>query len=475
MFLSHAGLEPLVLEAGSGKADLGLTARIRGVTVAKLKPPLGVRRDLTPVGDPAAILFEKLAPGGLSNHWACAVPRFSRDDFADAARGGEACTWPLGYDDLVPHYERVEPLLRIAGSREDVPALPACRVATERRVGPGWRGVVREAAAVGRDVVAMPYAFGAETMFTRSASGFNAYTRLVKPVEREGGLSVRFDSQALRLVWSHAEKRVVAVAVRNPSTGAETDIPCRAVVLAAGAVNSAQILLESTSSSFPDGLGNEHGVLGHYLHDHPLAKLVLELGRPVELMPASCITRPTLERTTPLYAALAMQWASVKEIGRALVSRRPGLTAELGFSVFGTMPPVRENFVAVEKEKKSASGRARLLFSLRHPREALELLEQSRQELVGIFERAGLAPRVRVFEIAPPGGSVHYGGTCRMHAAPELGVVDRDCRVHGVRNVAVADSAVFTTGPEKNPVLTAMALAARAAERLAQDLRSGDV
>jgi choline dehydrogenase-like flavoprotein len=334
---------------------------------------------------------------------------------------------------------------------------------------------VREAAAIGRDVVPMPYAFGAETTFTRSASAFNAYTRLVKPVEREGGLSVRLDSQALRLVWSNTEKRVVAVVVRNASTGAETDIPCRGVVLAAGAVNSAQILLESTSSSFPDGLGNEHGVLGRYLHDHPLAKLVIELGRPVELMPASCITRPTLERTTPLYAASAMQWASVKEIGRAFVSRRPGLTTELGFGVFGTMPPVRENFVAVDNGRKSASGRAPLLLSLRHPPEALELLEKTRQELIGIFERAGLAPRVRVFEIVPPGGSVHYGGTCRMHAAPELGVVDRDCRVHGVRNVAVADSAVFTTGPEKNPVLTAMTLAARAAERLAQDLRSGDV
>jgi hypothetical protein len=54
---------------------------------------------------------------------------------------------------------------------------------------------------------------------------------------------------------------------------------------------------------------------------------------------------------------------------------------------------------------------------------------------------------------------------------PEFGVVDEKCRVFGARNVAIADSAVFTIGPEKNPVLTAMALAARAAECLARDLR----
>jgi choline dehydrogenase-like flavoprotein len=53
-------------------------------------------------------------------------------------------------------------------------------------------------------------------------------------------------------------------------------------------------------------------------------------------------------------------------------------------------------------------------------------------------------------------------------------VVDSNCRVHGVRNLAVADSVVFTTGPEKNPVLTAMALATRAGAALARDLRSGD-
>jgi choline dehydrogenase-like flavoprotein len=57
----------------------------------------------------------------------------------------------------------------------------------------------------------------------------------------------------------------------------------------------------------------------------------------------------------------------------------------------------------------------------------------------------------------------------RVHASSEFGVVDEKCRVFGARNVAVADSAVFTTGPEKNPVLTAMALAARAAHSLAHD------
>jgi choline dehydrogenase-like flavoprotein len=82
---------------------------------------------------------------------------------------------------------------------------------------------------------------------------------------------------------------------------------------------------------------------------------------------------------------------------------------------------------------------------------------------------------MRVWKVEPALNSVHYGGTCRMHALPRFGMLDRWSRLHSVRNVAVADSAAFTTGPEKNPVLTAMALAARASDRLASELKSGDL
>jgi choline dehydrogenase-like flavoprotein len=68
---------------------------------------------------------------------------------------------------------------------------------------------------------------------------------------------------------------------------------------------------------------------------------------------------------------------------------------------------------------------------------------------------------------------VHLGGTVRMHRSREHGALDPWNRLWDVPNVVVADSSCFPTGPEKNPTLTAMALAARAADRLAQDLEAG--
>jgi len=472
--LSEAGQEPLLLEAGSGNARLGLTARVRGLTFAKLRPTLGRRTDLTMRGDPRAELFEALAPGGLSNHWACAVPRFSPDDFEDAARAGVEYTWPLGYADLTPWYDRVEPLLHIAGSASDVPRLPAGRFRDRWSLGPEWEAVAREVSASGRDLVAMPYAYGAETIVTRAATAFNAYTRLIQPISQQGRLSVRFDTRVERLEWSNTERRVVAVLGRDARTGAQLRIPCRGVVLAAGAVNSAQILLESTSAEFPDGLGNRHGVLGRYLHDHPLAKIVVDLGRRVSLAPASYVTRQSLERSDPLYAAACMQWNAASHMARTVLAGHPGQTRRLGYSVFGTMIPTREDCIAIDR-RAPAAARSPLLFSLRYPERAVRELERAKDELLASLERVGWAPRLRVFHVEVPGNSVHYGGTCRMHESPRFGVVDAFSRVHGVGNVVVADSAVFTTGPEKNPVLTAMALAARASDRLDHDLRTNRI
>ncbi|HEX2669993.1 MAG TPA: GMC family oxidoreductase [Polyangiaceae bacterium] len=469
--LSDAGQNPLLLEAGSGSTPLGLTARIRGLTLAKVRPSLTRRSDLTMLGDPRAELYEKLAPGGLSNHWACAVPRFSPDDFADAARAGEQYTWPLGYDELAPWYDRIEPLLHIAGAPGDVPSLPAGRFRDRWSLAPEWEHVAHEVSARGRDLVAMPYAYGSETILTRAATAFNAYTRLIKPILRPDGSSIRYGTRVESLECSNMERRVVAVHCRDARTSAELRIPCRAVVLAAGAVNSAQILLESRSPEFPEGLGNRHDVLGRYLHDHPLAKIVVDLGRRVSLAPASYVTRPSLTRSEPLYAAACMQWNSASHMARTVLSGHPGQTSRLGFSIFGTMIPTPEDRIAIARRARGGE-RSPLQFSLTYPERAEHELERAKDELLACLERAGWAPRLRVFHVEVPGNSVHYGGTCRMHESPRLGVVDAFCRVHGAPNVVVADSSVFTTGPEKNPVLTAMALAARASDRLDQDLRT---
>ncbi len=445
------------------------------MTVAKRRRKLEQRRDVVRTGSQDAVLNEDLSPGGLSNHWSCAVPRFSHEDFEDAARAGEAFAWPLGYDELAPWYDRVEPFLHIAGTTRGVAPLPAGKVRDPRELHPDWQPVVDAAEQAGRAVVAMPYAYGGESTVTFSGTVFNAFVRLAQPLIALGSIRVRYDARALQLEWSAEERRVRSVTFRDTRTGQVGTIPCRAVIVAAGAVNSAELLLASKSATFPEGLGNTHGVLGKYLHDHPLGKLVVDLDRSVSVHPASYIARLAMDRSPPLYAAAGMQWSGASLYARSVLKGRPGRLPWIGYSVFGTMAPTLDNWVALDPTRRNEQGDPALELHISHPPEAIRALEQTRDQIVELLGTAGLQPRIRVWHVEPPGNSTHYGGTCRMHASPSFGVIDRWSRVHGVRNVALADSSAFTTGPEKNPVLTSMALSARAASRLAEELRSGDV
>ena len=474
VFLSKAGADVLLLEAGSERSALGLTVRVHGFTVLKNRRPFRQRDGFSATADPKAELFEALAPGGLTNHWSCAVPRLSPEDFTDAERAGEAYAWPINYGDISPWYDQVEPLLHIAGGSVGSLHLPAGRVRRARRLGADWTPLEDSARLSGRNWTPMPYAYGAETTATLSGTVFNSFVRLVRPEQRAGRLATRFDACVERLEWSSQARRVTAVIIRDVHTGAEERIPCRAVVVAAGAIASAEILLASTNTDFPDGLGNTHGVLGRYLHDHPLGKLVVDLDTAVSIHPPSYLTRQALDRAPPLYAAACMQWSGVEILGQSLFKRRPGRLPWLGFSVFGTMAPTKDNWVAIDRKSPTDNGgRNSLNLHISYPPEASAALEKARDDLIDILTRAGLKPRVRIWNIEPPGAARHYGGTCRMHASATYGMLDRWNRLHAVPNVAVVDSAAFTTGPEKNPVLTAMALAARAANRITEDMKAG--
>lgn len=475
MFLRRAGLEVLVLEAGSKRSALGLTARIGGLTVAKRRAELKQREGVTRTADPDALLFEELAPGGLSNHWSCAVPRFSREDFQDAARAGEEHTWPIGYEDLAAWYTRVEPLLHIAGTRVDDPQLPAGNVHRAWELGSDWESIKDDARRAGRAIVAMPYAYGADTGITWSGTAFNAYVRLIKPEQSAGGLSVRFDARVQRIEWDPRSRRVEAVVFRDAVSGRDERVGCRAVVLAAGAINSPQVLLQSQSADFPHGLGNTHDILGRYLNDHPLGKLVLDLGSPITVHPPTYVTRASIDRSVPLYAAACMQWSGASIVARSVLAGHLGRLSSTGFTVFGTMAPSRDNWLALDPSSPAVAGAPRITLNIRHPPEAITALEAARDQIVTLLARAGFEPSTQVWKLESPGSSNHYSGTVRMHEKPEFGMVDAWSRSHVAANLVVADSSVFTTNPEKNPVLTSMTLAARAADRLASELKSGDL
>lgn len=464
--LARAGISVTVLEAGSRDSARGWTVRAPGMTLLRKRrqlpdpsPP-----DAVSSGEPAR-WFRELSAGGLSNHWTCAVPRFSPEDFTDGDALHERFRWPLGYADVEGHYPAMERLLRIGGSGEDVEHLPGGVVSHRLRLGPDWQSVGEQARARGHGLTALPLAYGAAWTVTRSGTPFNAFVRIVEGIPPSPRFEVRFGARALRLEWSGARRRVTRVVYRDAATSAEQAIEGDAFVVAAGALDSTRLLLESRSADFPEGLGNADGVLGSYLHDHPLGKVGIDLGRPISIHPGVYMTRGPSEEGSRLRGVGTVLWSGTAGRLRSLATRTPGRSTNVGFNLFGMLPPEEANRVSL------APGGA-LDICLRFGDETRAMLERARDRLLEILDAAGYRPTVRSWFIEAPGTSVHYGGTVRMHRSPRYGMLDGDCRLHRCPNVLVVDASAFTTGPEKNPTLTAMALASRASDRLAVELRS---
>jgi choline dehydrogenase-like flavoprotein len=308
----------------------------------------------------------------------------------------------------------------------------------------------------------------------RSATAFNSYHQVVRPLMRRSGFDLRLGAHALRLEWCARRRRVDAVIYYDRIAHSERRLPCAAVVVAAGPLMSAKLLLDSACPDFPDGLGNTEGVLGRYLHDHPLDMCIVGLDeRLPRLGHPAYLTRAPYQESPPLLAASCTIGARMNKTDRIL-GLLPTPTKTFGVIIFGTMIPTEQHYVRLHPEQKDEFGLPRLDIHICYGEEARGPTLAARERLLAILESAGYHGAIRwSLPQLTPGQSVHYGGTVRMHSSPKHGMLDSSNRLHAVGNVVVADASCFTTGVEKNPVLTSMALALRAGTRLASDLKRG--
>ena len=459
-----------MLESGQNHSK-GLLVRIKGRNVYRWKPSNlkeGNRHVAT--GDAQTKDYYNLSPGGLSNDWTGAVPRFAPEDFFEGERLHECYRWPLDYEDLAPYYEKAERLMAITASPRKVPSLPVGKPRYERFLPKDWEGVASCAKKRGQGLTILPLADGPPWMVARRGTAFNSYTNIIQPMLRNANFQLLTDAHALRLEWSGRKKKVDAVVYYDRKTGSRKRLAASAFVIACGALGTAKLLFDSACSDFPHGLGNNAGILGRYLHDHPKEWWSLDLEKPISpLVPSGYLTRKPHAVSSPL---LASSWTigavSLKDKLFSLIGRK---SQAIGVQVFGTMIPVEKYYAQPAAQKKDEFGLPLLELKIRFDDDVIRNMQSAREDFLSLLEMAGYSGALR--EIVPqlfPGHSVHYGGSARMHDNPRYGVLDSWNRLHDVSNVAVCDASCFTTGPEKNPTLTAMALSARAMDKLAQDL-----
>jgi choline dehydrogenase-like flavoprotein len=469
--LVRNGIPVTLLESGVGFQG-GLLVRMMGHNLYRRVPPMehGTRHVST--ADPQTDWYFNLAPGGLSNQWTGAVPRFAAEDFTEGARLDERYRWPVTYEALVPYYQRAERLLDITADSRDVPSLPAGYAAFRQRLPADWQRVANVAAAHGQGLTVTPLADGPPWLITRQGTAFNSFTRIVRPLLRSPHFQLLVGAHALRLEWSGAKQAVESVLYHSRIDGGLHRLAARAVVVACGPLHSTKLLFDSACADFPQGLGNTEGILGSYLHDHPREWWGFDVETPISLVaPSGYLTRVPYATSPPL---LATSWTlGVATTRDKILSRFGRKGRAVGVQVFGTMIPSERHYARPAGSRKDEFGLPLLDLCIRYDDDVLANIVQARERLLCLMEEAGY--RVTRRPVVPqlfPGTSVHYGGTVRMHSTRRYGVLDGWNRLYDVLNVVVCDASCFTTGVEKNPTLTAMAIAARAADRLADDLRT---
>ncbi|MDP2290956.1 MAG: GMC family oxidoreductase [Actinomycetota bacterium] len=462
------GVKVTMLDAGPA-APRGIILRVGGNTLYRYKDEklLEADRHEHAPGRPTEWKSSRTL-GGLSNYWTAAVPRFAPQDFTEAAAIDERYEWPLRYDDLVPFYEVAEKALTVTMG-EPFPNIPT-NTARYRCTPPAdWADLARRAAASGNYLGPLPMAKGTPWMAALRGTEFGSYHCIIRPLLSTKLFTLVSGAQVTRLNWNSSTARVESVDFVDRATGERRTLHGRAVVLAAGAVDTTTILLRSVSADFPDGLGNSRHVVGRYLHDHPKEWWPVATAQPLSaLAHPMYLSRTAFDPERPFYAT-SMTFGLASHRINTYLRRKTG---SFGVQVFGTMLPTPEVGVSLPDDATRNDAECRPRIDLTYEQAAIDNMMAARVRLREVFGELGVTLTLDgPFPPLLPGASIHFGGTVRMHRSPEFGAVDASNRLYDAPNVVVCDSSCFTTGPEKNPTLTAMAIAARAGDLLADSLQ----
>jgi choline dehydrogenase-like flavoprotein len=452
--------------------------------------------------------------GGKTNIWGRVSLRYSDLDFTGPLRDGWEIPWPIRYKDIEPYYDKVDQLIGVCGGDDDQDSLPGSKYfLPPPPLRCGEHIIKRAASSVGIGVVPIRRAVLTQNHNGHSkchycgacGSGcdvgafFNSSDYLIEPALKTGRLNIINNAVVARVL---VDERGLANGVQyfDRQTKEEHRIFGRRVVVAASCVDSTRILLNSSSPRFPNGLGNSSDVVGRYLSEqirvtmHGFAP-ELKGGKVYndDGIGGAHIYMPRFNhrdgRKRDYIRGFGCQfWYTGAQTDLSYAKSIPGFglnfkkavkeryPAVLALHPFGEAIPKAENRITVKGSPLDRYGVpvSRIAYSVgenerRMSQEmydtTLEILHSAKAEIIP-FDRNRLEPN---------GSAIHEHGTCRMGEDPKRSALNGFCQMHDVKNVFVVDGSAFTTASEKNPTLTILALAWRATDYMAGEMRRGNV
>jgi len=147
----------------------------------------------------------------------------------------------------------------------------------------------------------------------------------------------------------------------------------------------------------------------------------------------------------------------------------------LSTNIMGEVLARYENHVRIDSEVVDAWGIPALRVETKYTDNEFNMARDSVDTAIELAEAAGFEVLAKNYEPNPPGYSIHELGTCRMGNDPKTSVLNKWSRSHDIKNLVVVDGSSFVSGGWQNPTMTIVALAMRASEHLADEMRQGNV
>lgn len=450
--------------------------------------------------------------GGKSIMWGRQTYRLSDIDFEANAKEGIAVDWPIRYKDIAPWYSYVEKFVGISGEALNLPQLPDSEFlppmemyCVEKEVRqrleknfPGRHMTIGRVANLSKAAQAQLNVGRAPCQYRNKCSlgcpygaYFSTQSCTLPPAAKTGRLTLRPDSVVTNIIYDEKAEKATGVRVVDAVTLQEREYFAKIIFVCGSSLGTTAILLNSTSSRFPNGLGNDSGQLGHNLMDHHF-----RIGASGEWegdLDKYYVGRRANGIYVPRYRNIGTDKRDyVRGFGYQGGGSRQGWQrniAEMSFGAdykdeltkpgpwtmglggFGETLPYYENQMYLDKNEKDKWGMPLVVFDAELKENEKKMRIDMMNDAKEMLESSGVK-NVRAYDRGSYlGMAIHEMGTARMGRDPKTSVLNSQNQLHAVKNVFVTDGACMTSASCVNPSLTYMALTARAANFAVQEMK----
>lgn len=451
--------------------------------------------------------------GGKSLLWHRNSFRLSDYDFTANSKDGYGVDWPIRYRDVKDWYSYVERHVGISGSKENLPQLPDSEFLPPFEMNKPELDIKAaiEAQFPGRNMIISRTAHLTQPQSHHYQQGrvqcqarnecqkgcsFGAYfstqSSTLPAALATGRLTIAIDSVVHSLIYDEATNRVVGVRVIDNNDLTEREYFANIVFVNASTLGSTQILMNSKSKKYPNGIGNSSGVLGHYLMDHNYNAVIggeidgyedeyYKGRRPTGIYIPNFNFEPDNSRPFKRgygYAGGASRqtWRQMRSIDGLGVEYKQKLKNpgpwQIRLHAQGEMLPRFENQVSLHATKKDKWGIPQLVIDCEYSENEKLMMQDACREGEKMLKAAGVKNVYSKATNKPPGIAIHELGTARMGRDPKTSFLNGFNQSHDIPNLFVTDGSSFASSATQNPSLTFMALTARAVDHAVKEYRA---